>query len=225
MGRAQYEFRNMIIATTISDVLIQLEQTKSAIHSFNFNPSTYLQIINIVPKKFKECVDIIQKYDSIVPDLISYLEKDVYDTTYDPFLGQYVAATLAGIFPLDIALAIVLKRTQIMQKIENGSMLATNLHSKLANNFIKVGKFFLAAINKQNQCIFSGRPKDIEKLAVILETQNYKVKMLNVTYRFHSHLTDSILDEFEIEISSLLIEASKQPTSMIIPFISNATGW
>ncbi|KAF0489659.1 polyketide synthase [Gigaspora margarita] len=269
MGRAQYEFRNMIIATTISDVLIQLEQTKSTIHVI----SSKENIIFIVPsqgshsisihqhiyksstlyqKKFKECVDIMQKYDSTVPDLISYLEKDVYDTTYNPLLifisnyisaeilrlvfniqisgivghslGQYVAATLARIFPLDIALAIVLKRTQIMQKIENGSMLATNLHSKLANNFIKVGKFSLAAINKQNQCIFSGRPKDIEKLAVILETQNYKVKMLNVRYRFHSHLTDSILDEFEIEISSLLIEASKQPTSMIIPFISNATG-
>ncbi|RIB29201.1 hypothetical protein C2G38_2239037 [Gigaspora rosea] len=270
-SRAQYEFRNIIIATTISDILIQLEQTKSTIHV----RSPKENIIFIVPgqgshsisihrhiyksstlyqKKFKECVDILQKCDSTVPNLINYLEKDVYDTTYNPLLifmssyisaeilrlvfniqisgivghslGQYVAATLAGIFPLNIALAIVLKRIKIMQKMENGSMLATNLHSKLANNFIKVGKISLAAINEQNQCIFSGRSKDIEELAIILETQGYKIKMLNVTYGFHSHLTDPILDEFEIEISSLLNKVFKQSTSTIIPFISNTTrGW
>ncbi|CAG8462630.1 12331_t:CDS:1 [Racocetra fulgida] len=268
-GRAQYEFRNMIIATSISDALIQLEQTKSPINT----TSPKENIIFVVPgqgshsilihrhiyksstlyqKKFKDCVNILQKYDSTVPDLISYLEKDIYDTTYDPLLsfmssyisaeilrsvfnirisgivghslGQYVAATLAGVFPLDIALGIVLKRTQIMHKMKKGSMLATNLDSKHADTFIKVGKISLAAINEQNQCIFSGRSKDIEELAVILETQDYKVRILNGSYGFHSHLTDSILDEFEIEISSLLNKASKQTTSTITPFISNTTG-
>ncbi|CAG8560316.1 26497_t:CDS:2, partial [Racocetra persica] len=266
---AQYEFRNMIIATSISDALIQLEQTKSPINA----TSPKENIIFVVPgqgchsilihrhiyksstlyqKKFKECVNILQKYDSTVPDLISYLEKDIYDTTYDPLLsfissyisaeilrsvfniqisgivghslGQYVAATLAGVFSLDIALGIVLKRTQVMNKMEKGSMLATNLDSKHADTFIKVGKISLAAINEQNQCIFSGRSKDIEELAVILETQDYKVRILNGSYGFYSHLTDSILDEFEIEISSLLNKASKQTTSTIIPFISNTTG-
>ncbi|CAG8723241.1 45035_t:CDS:2, partial [Gigaspora margarita] len=269
IGRTQYEFRNVIIASSIFDTLIQFEQIKSTIHI----TSPKENIIFVVPgqgshsisihkhiyksstlyqKKFQECVNILQKYDSTIPDLISYLDKDIYDTTYDPLLifissyisaeilrlvfniqisgiighslGQYVAATLAGVFPLDIALKIVLKRTQIMHKMKKGSMLATNLHSKLADNFIKVGKISLGAINEQNQCIFSGESKDIEELAVILETQGHKVKIINGTYGFHSHLTDSILDEFEIEISSLLNKVSKQTTLTIIPFISNATG-
>ncbi|CAG8729396.1 7636_t:CDS:1, partial [Dentiscutata heterogama] len=199
-----------------------------------------------------ECVNILQKYDPTVSNLISYIEKDIYDPTYEPLLifmssyiiaeilrlvfnvqisgiighslGQYVAATLAGVFPLDIALGIVLKRSRIMHKMERGSMLATNLNSKLADNFVKVGKISLAAINERNQCIFSGKSKDIDELAVILKTQDYKVKIINEAYGFHSHLTDSILDEFEMEISSLLNKASNQATSTIIPFISNATG-
>ncbi|CAG8854052.1 2198_t:CDS:1, partial [Gigaspora margarita] len=105
-----------------------------------------------------------------------------------------------------------------------GSMLATNLDSKLANKFLKPGKISLAAINEQNQCIFSGESNYIEELTVILESQDYKVKILNGTYGFHSHLTDPILDEFEIEIASLLDKASQQITSDFIPFISNATG-
>ncbi|CAG8557733.1 8730_t:CDS:2 [Dentiscutata erythropus] len=269
MGRTQYEFRDKIIATSISDALSQLEQTKSTIHvtspkeniifiisgqgshSISIHRHIYKSSL-LYQERFKECVKILQKYDPTVPDLISYMEKDIHDPTYDSLLifmssyisaeilrlvfnvqisgivghslGQYVAATLAGVFPLDIALGIVLKRTQIMHKMERGSMLATNLNSKLTNNFIKVGKISLAAINEQNQCIFSGKSKDIKELAVILKTQNYKIKILNEAYGFHSHLTDSILDEFEIEISSLLNKASKQAASTIIPFISNTTG-
>ncbi|CAG8646443.1 28908_t:CDS:2, partial [Dentiscutata erythropus] len=269
IGRAQYEFRSIMTSTSISDAVSQLEQTNSIVHA----TSPKENIIFIVPgqgshsisihrhiykssilyqKKFKECANILQQYDSTVPDLTSYLEKDIYDIKYDPLLifvssyisaeilrsvfnvqisgivghslGQYVAATLAGVFSLNIALGIVLKRTQIMHKMENGSMLATNLTSNLADNFVKAGKISLAAINQQKQCIFSGRSKDIEELAIILENQDYKVKIFNGTYGFHSHLTDSILDEFETEISSLLDKAFQQNTSTIIPFISNATG-
>ncbi|CAG8856872.1 41137_t:CDS:1, partial [Gigaspora margarita] len=168
----QYEFRSIITTTSISDAIIQLEQTKSIIHT----TSPKENIIFIVPgqgshsilihrhiykssilyqNKFRECVNILQQIDPTVPDLTNYLEKDIYDTTYDPLLvfissyisaeilrlvfniqisgivghslGQYVAATLAGVFSIDIALAIVLKRTQIMHKMEKGSMLATNL--------------------------------------------------------------------------------------------------
>ncbi|RIB28562.1 hypothetical protein C2G38_2028462 [Gigaspora rosea] len=269
ISRAQYEFRSMITATSISDAINQLEQIKSTIHV----TSPKENIIFVVPgqgshsisihrqiykssmlyqKKFKECANILQQYDSTVPDLTSYLEKDIYDITYDPLLifissyisaeilksvfnvqisgivghslGQYVAATLAGVFSLEIALGIVLKRTQIMHKMDKGSMLATNLNSKLADKFIKTEKISLAALNEQRQCIFSGRSKDIEELAIILEIQDYKVKILNGVYGFHSHLTDSILDEFEIAISLLLDKAFQQSTSAIIPFISNATG-
>ncbi|CAG8562942.1 10179_t:CDS:2, partial [Dentiscutata erythropus] len=269
IGRAQYEFHSMITATSISDAINQLEQIKSTVHV----TSPKENIIFVVPgqgshsisihrqiykssmlyqKRFKECANILRQYDSTVPDLTSYLEKDIYDITYDPLLifissyisaeilrsvfnvqisgivghslGQYVAATLAGVFSLEIALGIVLKRTQIMQKMEKGSMLATNLKGKLADKFIKTGKISLAAINEQSQCIFSGRSKDIEELAIILEIQDYKVKILNGAYGFHSHLTDSILDEFEIKISSLLDKAFQQSTFAIIPFISNATG-
>ncbi|RIB15045.1 hypothetical protein C2G38_2002542 [Gigaspora rosea] len=267
-GRAQYEFRSMITATSISDAINQLEQIKPTVHvtspkdiifvapgqgshSISIHRHIYKTSI-LYQKLFKECANILQRYDSTIPDLTSYLERDIYDKTYDPLLifissyisaeilrsvfnvqisgfvghslGQYVAATLAGVFSLEIALGIVLKRTQIMHKMEKGSMLATNLNSKLAGNFIKTGKISLAAINEQNQCIFSGRSKDIEELAIILEIQDYEVKILNGDYGFHSHLTDSILDEFEIEISSLLDKAFLQNTSAIIPFISNTTG-
>ncbi|CAG8820615.1 16284_t:CDS:1, partial [Gigaspora rosea] len=151
ISRAQYEFRSMITATSISDAINQLEQIKSTIHV----TSPKENIIFVVPgqgshsisihrqiykssmlyqKKFKECANILQQYDSTVPDLTSYLEKDIYDITYDPLLifissyisaeilksvfnvqisgivghslGQYVAATLAGVFSLEIALGI-----------------------------------------------------------------------------------------------------------------------
>ncbi|KAF0502938.1 polyketide synthase [Gigaspora margarita] len=204
-------------------------------------------------KRFKDCLKILQFYDPSVPDLTLYLTTNIHDSIYDPLLvfissyilaeiiqsslklpisgavghslGQYVAATIAGIFSLELALAIVLERTKIMHKMEKGLMLAANLTREEALKYVSKGKISLAASNEPEQQVFSGRPKDIEELANMLKEQNYKCKSLNASYGFHSHLADSILDEFESKISPLLEEAAlNKDTITGVPFISNATG-
>ncbi|CAG8479329.1 3069_t:CDS:2 [Cetraspora pellucida] len=221
-------------------------------HSISIHRQLYKSSV-LYQKRFKDCVKFLQKYDPSVPDLTLYLTTDIHDATYDPLLvfissyilaeiiqsslklpisgaighslGQYVAATIAGVFSLEMALAIVLERTKVMHKMEKGLMLAANLTREDALKYVTKGKISLAASNESEQQVFSGRPKDIEELAKILKEKNYKCKALNSSYGFHSHLADPILGEFESKISPLLEEASlKKDTLIGVPFISNATG-
>ncbi|CAG8732995.1 40376_t:CDS:2, partial [Gigaspora margarita] len=222
-------------------------------HSITIHRQLY-RSSKIYREKFMEYVRILQNYDPTVPNLGNYLldTKQELDIKYYPLLvfmsshiianilqknfkypiagmighslGQYVAASLAGIFTIDIALPLVLERTNVMYKMEKGLMLAANISKEIAINFVKTERISLAAVNEPGQCVFSGSPDDIKDLEKSLKECGYKVKQLSTTHAFHSHMTDSILDEFENKIYPLISQAAKCKQMINIPFISNATG-
>ncbi|KAF0524901.1 polyketide synthase [Gigaspora margarita] len=271
IGRSQYIFRDVVVASSISDAISQLKMTKitqkvkfsspNIIFAFpgqgKYSITIHRQLYRsskIYREKFMEYVRILQNYDPTVPNLGNYLldTTQELDIKYYPLmvfmsshiiadilqkvlkypiagmighsLGQYVAATLAGIFTIDIALPLVLERTNVMYKMEKGLMLAANISKEIALNFVKTEKISLAAVNEPGQCVFAGSPDDIKDLAKTLKECGYKVKQLSTTHAFHSHMTDSILDEFENKIYPLISQAAKYNQMINIPFISNESG-
>ena len=135
-------------------------------------------------------------------------------------LGEIVAACIAGVFTLEEALRMVIMRGKLMQSTdENGRMLAILANSETVSKILeKFKNLSIAAINGSLNTVVSGEEKEINQLIIYLKSKRIKGKKLNTKRAFHSHLMDSILDEFNEE----LIEINYQLPQ--IPIVSNTTG-
>ena len=70
-------------------------------------------------------------------------------------IGEFVAATLAGVWELEDALAIVALRGKLMQSLPRGSMLAVNSSAESIANLLPQA-LQIASNNAPNLCVVSG---------------------------------------------------------------------
>jgi amino acid adenylation domain-containing protein len=134
-------------------------------------------------------------------------------------LGEYVAASLAGVFSLEDALRLVALRGRLMQKTGAGAMLAVQLPASAVQPLLKEG-LDLAAINAPQQCVVSGTSSAIEALQARLEAAGHICKRLHTSHAFHSPTMDEILPLFEMLFGFGKIQLNPPQ----IPVISNLTG-
>jgi acyl transferase domain-containing protein len=78
-------------------------------------------------------------------------------------LGEYVAATLAGVIERDDALLLVAERARRTEDLEEGAMLAVPAREDEIYPYIKDG-ISLAAVNGPELCILAGPTSEIEGL-------------------------------------------------------------
>jgi acyl transferase domain-containing protein/acyl-CoA synthetase (AMP-forming)/AMP-acid ligase II/pimeloyl-ACP methyl ester carboxylesterase/acyl carrier protein len=136
-------------------------------------------------------------------------------------VGEYVAATVAGVFSLEDGLKLIAHRGKLMQELPlNGGMLCLFTDLKTTENLLdKTGyNLSIAAINSDNNIVVSGKLKEIEKLEKRANKEQIKCKKLKVSHAFHSQLMDSILANFEKIAREI---EYKQPN---VEIISNVTG-
>jgi acyl transferase domain-containing protein/thioesterase domain-containing protein/acyl carrier protein len=132
-------------------------------------------------------------------------------------IGEYVAATLAGVFSLEDALALVAARGQLMQQLLPGAMLAIPLPEKEVQ--LLLGKqLSLAAINGPSLCVVSGITSAVEALQKQLASQGVECRRLHTSHAFHSEMMEPILEPF----MELVKKVSRKPPQ--IPYLSNVTG-
>lgn len=132
-------------------------------------------------------------------------------------IGEYVAATLAGVFSLEDALMLVATRGKLMQKLPSGSMIAVPLSESELQPFLH-SSLSLAAINAPSACVVSGSTNAIEELQNKLSDRGIDCRRLHTSHAFHSEMVEPILAEFILAVS----KAKLNPPQ--IPFISNVTG-
>ena len=136
-------------------------------------------------------------------------------------VGEYVAATIAGVFSLEDGLKLIAHRGRLMQQLPlGGEMLSVMASEKKVNQIIApyLEKVAIAAINGSQSIVISGESEAVGTVKEILETQEIKTKKLQVSHAFHSHLMEPMLAEFEVIASEITYN---QPT---IPIVSNVTG-
>ncbi|MFN6566175.1 beta-ketoacyl synthase N-terminal-like domain-containing protein [Dendronalium sp. ChiSLP03b] len=132
-------------------------------------------------------------------------------------IGEYVAATLAGVFSLEDALALVTARGEMMQLLPPGSMLAVPLPEKDVQPFL--GKeLSVAAINSPSTCVVSGRTEAIEALQTYLGSKGIDCRFLHTSHAFHSQMMEPVLASFQERVNKVRLKSPQ------IPFISNLTG-
>ncbi len=132
-------------------------------------------------------------------------------------VGEYVAATLAGVFSLEDALDLIAKRGALMQAVPAGAMLAVRLpESELRP---RLGTLIeIAAINSPRLCVVSGPPEAIALFAGEMSAENIATVALQTSHAFHSAMMEPVIDPFAALVKNI---PRSQPR---VPLFSTLTG-
>ncbi|MCP4155794.1 MAG: acyltransferase domain-containing protein, partial [bacterium] len=133
-------------------------------------------------------------------------------------IGEFTAATLAGVLTLEDALELVVLRGKIMQQMEPGDMLAVPLPQEEITPYITGKEISLAAVNTPDHSVVSGTTEAIKQLAAELEKKGINTRNLQTSHAFHSEMMDPVLKTFEEAVAKIEKNEPK------IPYISNVTG-
>lgn len=136
-------------------------------------------------------------------------------------VGEYVAATLAGVFSLEDGLKLIAHRGKLMQSLpQNGQMVAVLSDEETVKKAINSHdeKVVIAAINGERNLVISGENQAIIEVTDRLTHQGIKTKPLQVSHAFHSPLMQPMLEEF----ASIAREVEYSLPQ--IPLVSNVSG-
>jgi len=132
-------------------------------------------------------------------------------------LGEYAAATLAGVFTLEDALELVTARGKMIQALPAGAMLAVPLSADDARPFLVEGAA-VATINAPAMCVVAGTVDAVEQVRAKLEEAGHVARRLAATHAFHSPMMDPVVAPVEEMVRGMRLSAPS------IPFVSNVTG-
>jgi len=132
-------------------------------------------------------------------------------------IGEFVAATLAGVWDLQDALRIIALRGRLMQSLPRGSMMAVSASAE------KIAKLLppsvqIASNNAPSLCVVSGPQPDVQAFQAQLEAQDIVCRHLHTSHAFHSAMMDTIVEPLRAEVAKVSLRAPS------MPFVSTVTG-
>ena len=132
-------------------------------------------------------------------------------------LGEYVAATLAGVWSLEDGLAIVAERARLLDAQPPGAMLAVGVGEAEARPLLR-GGLCIATLNGPGDSVVSGPEADVEALRGELEARGVFCRRLPVRHALHSGMLEPAAAALAERIRAVPLRAPS------IPFVSNVTG-
>ena len=143
-------------------------------------------------------------------------------------VGEYVAATIAGVFSLADALKLVAMRGKLMQSLsQSGSMFAVFAGEDKVKSIIAPfesevampsASCAIAAINSAQSIVISGEQQAIAEVVSKFDSLGIKTKQLKVSHAFHSPLMQPILEKLRQVAESVEYHPPQRQ------LISNVTG-
>lgn len=131
--------------------------------------------------------------------------------------GQYAAAVVCGVFSLQDAARIVVKRGELMEQVRPGGMLMLFAPESVALSLL-TGTLSVAAVNTGSLCTVAGSTEDIDALELRLTEERIRFRRLPVTRAGHNCLMDPILDAFRNFMKTVPMNAPA------LPLLSNVSG-
>ena len=132
-------------------------------------------------------------------------------------LGEYAAATIAGVFTLEDACTAVAARAHLMATLPPGAMLAVPLPPDEVRPLLEPS-VALALVNARTATVVSGDAAGIAALQERLTARGVVTRRLDTRSAYHSPLVDAILEPFARALGGMRLG----PPS--IPLVSGATG-
>jgi acyl transferase domain-containing protein len=132
-------------------------------------------------------------------------------------IGEYVAATLAGVVSFHDALGLVAARGRLMQSLPPGDMLSVHLPEAELARLIEP-PLAIAGVNAPALTVASGPAPAIADLERRLGELGVGARRLHTSHAFHSPLVEPILGAFAAEVRRVRLGEPR------IPWVSNVTG-
>ncbi len=132
-------------------------------------------------------------------------------------IGEYAAATIAGVFDLDTAIKVVAMRARLMHAAPRGVMVAVPLSPDAVGTYL-TGDVDLAAVNDPDGCVVAGAEAAIREFSEALKQAGINARRVRTSHAFHSRLMESMIGEFTAFLSR---QTLREPQ---IPLLSNLTG-
>ncbi len=132
-------------------------------------------------------------------------------------LGEYVAACVAGVFSLEDALRLVIKRAQLIQTLPEGRMVAVAAAPHTVRPYLS-DKVTLVAQMSTNAIVLGGVPEAVQAVEAQLAQAGLTARPLGTTHAFHTPMMEDILDPLRQVLEELDFNRPQ------IPIISNVTG-
>ena len=123
-------------------------------------------------------------------------------------IGEWVAATFAGVFKLDDALRLVALRGQLMQRMPVGAMLSVALPEAemeqcIAQRQEELGRVEVSAVNGAAQIVIGGEIATIERWTKHLSSEGVWTRRLLTSHAYHTWLMDEASSEFAAAVESV----------------------
>ena len=132
-------------------------------------------------------------------------------------IGEYAAATVAGVFDLPTAVKAVAMRARLMHASPRGVMVAVALSPDAIAEYLSP-EVDLAAVNDPDSCVVAGSEESIRTFQERLAERGIVARRVRTSHAFHSRLMDPVIPEFTGFLSRLTL---REPQ---IPMLSNVTG-
>ncbi|MGK5675862.1 SDR family NAD(P)-dependent oxidoreductase [Micromonospora sp. URMC 106] len=135
-------------------------------------------------------------------------------------VGEYAAACVAGVLPLEQALRLVAVRARLMDALPAGGRMLAVAADGAATEAVLAGHpdVSVAAYNGPAETVVSGPAAAVESVARALADAGVRHRDLRVSHAFHSALMDPVR-------AGLAAEAARsQPTEPRVDLVSTVTG-
>src|SRR6185369_57509 len=123
-------------------------------------------------------------------------------------IGEWVAATFAGVFKLDDALRLVALRGQLMQRMPVGAMLSvalpeTEMEQCIAQRHEELGHVEVSAVNGPGQIVIGGEIETIEHWTKYFSSEGVWTRHLLTSHAYHTWLMDEASSEFATAVGQV----------------------
>ncbi len=132
-------------------------------------------------------------------------------------IGEFAAATVAGVMSFDTGLKLVEARGRLIQEMPGGTMLSVRAARSVIEPFLNED-LSLAAVNAPELCVVSGSDEAVDGLAKRFEQSGILAKPLVTSHAFHSPMMEPARRAFEEVVATCKLS----PPS--VKFVSTLTG-
>lgn len=136
-------------------------------------------------------------------------------------IGEFAAASLAGVMSLDTAAKLVSRRGALMQAQPSGAMLSVLMPAKALADILPSG-LDLAAENGPEAAVCAGPSDAIDAFTESLKAQGLTCRLLNTSHAFHSAMMAPAAEQFAREVSNEVSQVGLHAPQR--PIVSTKTG-